>query len=421
MALARLLVLFLLAVLGGWVLRRPFSSPAPDPSALPSAKSKTERDPKQQQLKAQAALLHREGYGNYSSHRAELRTWTQAAIRSALEDGIRDPGMVLPESPETKAVLALLGEWTSRDPQAAKAWWLDLKPENLRAQLGGALAEGWPADRAEEELELVLNHHGSSQSRPAFHYSALLRKACEAAAARGPEALEALLARIRENGLIEPQEALSLPRDFDFAAWVRTPEMAKRLEQENNPLTESFVFGTWMEHDPEAAMDFIIADNRKRGRNLASGLLSAMDRYQADPAVVLERARRVAAHSGSLPVEEQREIIQRAGEQLAHWPEILKTYAAAIPDPSVRAEAYLNVARSQMERDIPLALELLSQASGSTDSRIRMLEYLIAARPRGSSDLIYRKVETQVRGTLAGWQVPAERIDSLVAAMKKIP
>ena len=421
MALARLLVLFLLAALAGWVLRRPFASPASDPNAAPFAASKTERDLKQQALKAQAARLHREEGGGYSTHRAELRMWTTSAVRRALEDGIRDPGMVLPESPETKATLALLGEWTSRDPQAAAAWWLGLKPANLQALVSGAIAEGWPADRAEEGLEFLFAHRETFQSPLGYSYGPLVRKAAESAAARGPEALEALLERLRETVGNEPYEALKLPKDFDFAAWARGPEMAKRLEQENHPLREIFVFGTWMEHDPEAAMDFIIADNRKRGRSVANGLISSLDRYREDPEVVLERARRIAVHSSSLPVEEQEEIIRRASEQLAYWPEILKTYAAAIPDSAVRAEAHLAAARSMIQRDLSLTMEFLAGASTSTESRIQMLESLIASRPRGSSTILYRESEAKVRSTLAEWKIPQERIDATITALKKVP
>lgn len=419
----RLLVIFLIGGLVGWIFSRspsPVESGGmPETAAVETApKLRYPRSPQDFAAWADQHAEDLEPYGAwFTSRSAELANWPMERIRAALSQGISDPGVVLPTGDARKALCGLFGEFSKRDPAAAWSWLLSLSSEAMRGQLGSILADAWPADQAEEGMALVMANREYFESGNSYGYGSLSIRAFESAATRGPAAVDELLTQLREQGMQIPYSHIKFPEQFDFAAWSRAPGMAAALEK-NIP---AFFIDSWMIREPRPAMDFLFELNRAKGRDIATGLFAGMSHSsRKEPEVLVRRTQAVAARTGSLPPSDQQAVIKAASEEFADDPDLAREFAAAIPDAALRADANLSAARARISKDLPAALEFLAAAS-PMETRAEILEQLLTARQRGAYDFLTSQSETAVRKTLADWNTPPEQIEALLATMKQPP
>ncbi len=416
---ARLLVIFLLGSIAGWMIsRRPAAAEAPaalEPSAGAASPGRPRHPRSPQDFDAWADELsaRMEPYGAwYKSYGAELKDWPLDKIRAALAQGISDPAVVLPSGDATRALYSLYGEFCKRDPDAAWAWLQALPSEAMRAYLGGALVAAWPTNRAEEGLALVLANRDYFENSGGYSYAPLLPRALESAASRGTAAADELLGILRREGMQMPFLKIDYPAGFDFAGWTRSPEMAALLKTQ----APAFLMEPWMRREPQVAMDFLFALNREQGKPVSRGIFDGIYRSTEEPAVLAGRAREIAGGTGSLPPEEQQAVFDAAAKSLSGNTAFLREFSAALPDMDMRAAANLTIARSTAAKDLPFTLEILTEGR-SPEERATALEEVLAARETGSFLRMPPSEESSVRQILAGWKLAPERIDELVKAI----
>lgn len=423
----RVLLVFLFSGAAGWALSRlqePRGAVAPAVAGGEAREegrkqARTLRTPEDfaQWAQERAGTLKRRGLGlEFEPNDAKLAEWSADELKRALEQGLRDPACVR-YGPQVKAMHSLLEEWTRRDADAAWEWFTAVPAEHMRWRLCSGIVLGWPRERAEEGVELVIAHRDHFEGGGGYGYSPLVSRAMEVAAERGPEAVEALLLRLRDQDMQFSVEALKFPARFDFAAAVRRPLLAKSLESDG---ARNYLVDAWMSQSPEAAFEGLLTLNREKGWDLPKNLFSGFLRYtETDPPLMAERARKLGLFAGTLPEEEQRQILQAGVEKLSGSPELLREFAAALPDPALRREANLEAAAGLVAKDLPEALAFLEAGSDPAE-RLEYLETFLADRPAGSSGYLNGESEEAVRKTLAAWGSDAARIDELVATMKNI-
>jgi hypothetical protein len=424
--MARLLILFLLGGLAGWCL-----APSPrgreevatvPPSTAPRSpntgpRRELPRSPEDfARWIAERAAAYQPGSGPADSfHTKELENWTPEELRASLAEGLGDPGL-LREGPARRAMLALLGEWTKRDPDAAWAWLSGLPAGPVRSRLGGAIAEQWPLARAEEGLELVIADVENFKVWGVSFYVGLLHKAVESAAKRGPLAADELISRAYKSGLQSPGTGLVFPPGFDFAGFIRAPFTAGTLSHQGIP--SSYATEAWLRADADAAIPGIVALDRQQGRAPGFHLFNSM-RHANE-----EQSRKVGVALGKLPPERQREILTSGGMNvfLGETP-VLRAFVEVLPDPSLRAEASLAAAGRLFRRDLGEALKFIDAGSDPAE-RVANLEAQMAApagTPRYSSDSsLDSSAEKQLRETLASWNASPEQVERIVEGLKRI-
>ena len=416
----RLLLIFLLTGVIGWAASRRQVPAQPAASQPFPARTETARKPFNLHTPEDFARWTTERAATvtstgsiFSSYESELADWSAEELRAALAQGILDPATVS-YGAASKALAALMAEWTRRDPDAAWEWLKSIPSDQMRAKLGSSLARAWPAERAEEALGFVVEHPDYFQHDGGYGYAPIIHKAFESAAARGPAALEALMVLIRENRMQCPIEGLKFPPGFDFAAWARSPITAGFLAKAD----KHFFTDAWMNQSPEEAFDGLIAFNREKGTELSNDLFSGLTRISMEePEVMADRARRIGVKTGGLPEEEQRLLIQASAKELSGDPGVLRAYITAIPDPGMRSEANLTAASFMMWKDIPEALVFL-EAGSAPEERLALLDDYLAARAKDAFGWLNGDTEQRARDILASWNTDPARIDQLITTMK---
>lgn len=425
--MARLLILFLLGGLAGWCLA-PSSRGKQEQAAAPApqgpVRDATKGESRGEQLRspedfsrwiAEQAAAYKPGSGPLGTfHTKELESWSIEELGAALADGLRDPRLVR-EGPARAAILALLGEWTKRDPDAAWAWLSALPAGPLRSRLGAAIDEQWPEARAEEGLEMVMANVENFHSGGFPYYLRLLRLGVQSAAQRGPLAVDDLASRARKSGLQSPH-GVSFPPGFDFAALIHAPFTADQLSHIGIPT--SFATHAWLSADVDAAIPGLAALDREQGRDPGFHLFNSL-RHASD-----EEARKVGAAIGKLPAEQQREILAGGGMNVfLGQTSGLRSLIEALPDPGMRSEASLAAAARFFRSDLNEALKFIDAGSDPAD-RVANLEARIAATtrpPKYSSDSgLESSGEEALRETLSSWNASPEQAERIVEGLKRI-
>ncbi len=429
---ARFLILFLLGGLAGWRFLPSSLDGQTEPLAAASARPAAPEGAPRRELPRSAQDLQRwaqelaarfdplTGYGD-PDYARELADWSQGELRAALEQGLADPGVSREGGPVHAALLALLGEWTKRDPDAAWAWLSGLPQGPTRVSLCEAIAAHWPQDRIEECLDGVMANVEDFHVGDGKRYHRLLQLSAESAAMRGPLALDELVSRTRESGMEFPDTGLNFPPGFDFAGFVRAPFMAGQLSQKGGyPGFEMekalrFVAEGWLRADVGAAVPGLLAlehDNKRdTGTYLFQGLAWAG----------VDQARQAGAALGKLPLEEQRELFTGYGMSRFHAePEARRALIDALPDAGMRSTANLAVA-GQLLRAHRLiqALPFVSAGSDPTE-RIAILESQLeeVAKVRSEGWELAPADSEEVRKTLVSWQADEERIGRILGKLK---
>lgn len=421
--MARLLILFLLGGLAGWGLapsprdKEAVSNPAARVRLLDGKDGPRKELPRNREDLArwveEQSALYKAGTGLANpTHAEELGSWTLDEIRAALNQGVTSPG-VFAHGPERSALLALLGEWTKREPEAALAWLGTLPAGPLRSRLGESIANHWPSERAEEGLEKVMASVEDFQSEGSVFYLQLLRLSVESAAKRGPLAVDELVARTQQGGLKFPSAGLVFPPGFDFAGLTRTPFMADKLSLQN--FVPGFVADAWLRANPDAAVSGLIALDRQQGRAPGYHLFNGLRQGSRDIASA------TGAALGKLPLEEQHAIFDPNGGGLKTFmvaPDNFRALIAALPDPDVRASANLTAAGRLLESyGVAAALPFIDAGSDPADRVANLEAQVMALSPSRRTRNYYS--EGDVREALASWKAEPEEVERVLEVLRK--
>lgn len=357
------------------------------------------------------------GFGLVPNPVAEdLKAWSAGELRSALDDALLDPSGALPNGKANTVIGWLIQEWMSRDPDAVVAWFEGLGAESTKRRLAGRLGSQWPADRAEEGLEMLIRNRNFFDTPSGISSWAFVQLAIGSAAQQGPAAVDAVLARLRSHQL-DPRygSPTSFPAGFDFSALAASPAAAAFLAEGN-----AFFAGQWMKEDPEGAFDYfkesLIIEDQGRLGMLFHDVLPRSGTVDLDAAKV--RAEWLASKLTPLEPDDRAKIANDAVGELSEYPTVLGGFLAAVEDPDVRAEVSRVAAIRLLHGGIGTALDFFETA-GDQDERLLLLEEATVGRPEWRG-WMREKDERLLRERLAAWNTPPERVEAIVRSVKEV-
>ena len=180
-----------------------------------------------------------------------LRGWTDAEVRAALEESLRDPELLLGYTSLTSLIFQ---EYLQRDFAAATAFFGNL-PADTRALLAGVLTTHWPADHAAEGLDFLRKNRAllSAQVSP----SHIIALNLTAAAAGGVGDLTTLMRQLKSEGFsVDPGKGVTFPPGFDFPALLASGDGRPTP----NPFSggSNGVITRWVQQDREAAFRWVL-------------------------------------------------------------------------------------------------------------------------------------------------------------------
>lgn len=343
----------------------------------------------------------------------ELSDCSDDELRTALDQGLADPASMLTLSPASELLHRLLGTLTERNPAAALAWFESISSPTRQSELAGTLGAHWPPTRAAEGLDYVFKHRGLFETENGTSSGHLIRKAIEAAAARGPAAVAEVLGQLRDNRLTPRYtEGWKFPPGFDFAGLAATPE-ARSLGQ-----GYGFFAGAWMSQNRDEAFTHLVAsgDEKISIKGLFADLVPQNSAINHEAAA--ERAKWLAAKLGGLDAERRRQLALGGVEALADSPAAIAGFTVSLTNMTDRDA----VARAAATRLLQEALEpslAYLEAACDPAQRLDLLESIDVDQyrgwfPQGPS-------ETQLREKLAAWNASPERIESILNHLRNRP
>jgi hypothetical protein len=170
--------------------------------------------------------------GNDGYFEGDLKGWSDAEIRAALEESLTNPDCVVDSSEASELARQLFAEWLHRDFDAALVWFSGLNSEAAQRRMAWTLSRCWPEARADEGLEFLRSNREIFADFGAG--GRLLVMGMSSAAKQGSEAFVRMLEQLdAEKFSFEPGalglvgEAIPLPDDFDFKGFTETPMFGK--------------------------------------------------------------------------------------------------------------------------------------------------------------------------------------------------
>ncbi|RYD25441.1 MAG: hypothetical protein EOP86_27320, partial [Verrucomicrobiaceae bacterium] len=328
-------LIFLCAVLSGWLLGRPWShgeAPVPAPSveqpvAPPSrpAKKVTRKRPLTQDeflsaLKQHAADSKKPGFNPMADM---LAGWTDEQVIGALRESVSDPAAHGLPGDEGNVTFFLLTEWMRRDLDAAAQWLTGLDSTLLKGQLTPCMSANWPPERAAEGLAFLVANEGIFGYD---HGARLLTNAVNAAVMDGAPAVNGLMKTAREHGLEYFNVLPDFPPGFDFHALAEGGELKAAVQKDfKNP-----VILAWAKQDRDAAYQWTL-ENAGAG-HVYEQLLGRKDgKLTADIHWAAERY-------GEMDAEQRQEFY---GSMLGRWvqmPSDMRQLKEGMRDPALRSE-----------------------------------------------------------------------------------
>ena len=344
----------------------------------------------------------------------DLKDWSNEEIRAALDQGLSDPECVLPLGASNELMGLLFGEWTTRDFDAALAWFESIPSESRKSGLSGFLGLHWPKDRAADGLEYVFKHRDLFKTRQMVCYGPLVASAISAAAVLGPGSVDEVLKQLRENQ-IDPRysSGWQFPPGFDFKALAASPEASIMLEK-----GRSLFAAAWLEQDRNAAFDFLLADGKAYTGDVATSfyLYLAPVGANAEHEATAERTKWLAGKLIGLDADQRRQVALRGVNVLAMVPDALAGFTVALNDPEDR-QAVATAALARLMKDsLESSLSYLEEAV-KPEERLDLLETFEV-----DSYLQWFSAgqEALLRERLAAWNAPPERIEAIIRHRKEV-
>lgn len=412
---ALLAAAFVLSGLAGWSVGKKPSATASRADPGLSKPDKSERlegrkPATAEEFREWVEWLVAEGPGR----KERMESWTDQELRSALDEGMKDPGLAL-HGPAMGTLLLILEEWTSRDPSAATEWWEAISSDVTRGHLAVALSSGWPKERASEGLDFVARHREAFLGPDGSKCGNIIGSVVAAALEKGPEAADEILVRLREAKLPLMLGPAGFPAGFDFAAFARAAEMSTLIAENR----ARFFYQAWLRQDPERAFASLIDDYRNVKGDPAESIFSGFyPGLRVGAPGMTENAGWLGKKIGTLDAEEQQELARKGGEIMCREPAAVEAFVGALTDPVAKAQASVAAARDVMIEDVATAMRLLA-VERDQDARVDLLKASLEYRGQMAGKPFSAEDERVLRATLAEWAVAHEQIDGLVDIAKK--
>lgn len=336
-----------------------------------------------------------------------LAEWSNGELARALDEAVTSPDAMLEKSATGAAVRALLRAWMLKDRAACLEWLQGMKSESMRIDLAADLE--WPAGSEEESLSFSLAHPEiyphASRNRGRWI------KGLEAAARRGPEAVETHLAALHGAGqLTQAIWGINYPPGFDFATLAQGPE-GRRLWQ----LGRTEVMLGWLKQDREAAFQAVVDyTHEKSWFTLERGLV-VQNGKQPDP----ELAGWLAGKLSEFDEKQRAPVIQAEAEALRADPAALASFAAGLSAEDRRGvDEYAVRAIHLIGPEAALAhLEML----GTPAERIAFLEKATVIHRMGDwqrDEKFGEEQQPAFRKTLESWGATPEQAGRIMKRLE---
>ncbi len=392
-----------LSLAAGIVIGRMPSGDAPD---RPIAAERERKPEPVQDLRTTSDFLahlraHREKADEpgHSSIHAFTESWSDAELRAALEEALKEPGMLF--EPGTGLLGSIFSEYLLRDFDAGLAWFdgLDMR---TKFSLSERLAEAWPEGRAEEGLDYMARIRDIASRGFA---DAIAARCLTDAAAKGVEATAAIIARLeKEQVLPYFQATLAFPRGFDFDALFATDQL-----KGVNPGFTNLLLTSWFVQDRAAAFRWTLEH-----KGASSLIHFAVPRYQSTS----EAISWVGGQLATLSPDQRREFLdqmQREGDYQSM--ELLPILTGAT-DPASRTEIRERLLQGVFTRRMEEAVGALDDLP-TPEERIRSLEFIIpSAISTPFKKPINSDEERMLRQKLITWNATEPQIETILKRLK---
>jgi hypothetical protein len=336
---------------------------------------------------------------------ALLEGWTDAEIRAALDEALKNPDYVLENGGRGHVMDALFGEWMKRDLDAAIIWFDSVKIETARNRMIPNLSYRWPAEQAGRGLEFVISHKELfTRSSP---WSILLKN-LEASAKDGPDALGEMLLRISDEELaLDFGNTAKLPEGFDYAGFVKTEGCLRTQDQ----AAVSALLANWMSHDRESAYHWFLANG---------GPAKLFELKPQDRAMGLDYLEWLGGKLGSLEESQMDEWFAAAGALFVSDSSAAERFARRIEDLELREKVHEQGARVILSGGIEPALRHLEEIRDPA-KRLEILTTMDAVLTPGAYFMrqpVSAEDEKSLRQKLREWQASESQIEEVLKKIK---
>ncbi|GAA5116272.1 hypothetical protein JIN84_19275 [Luteolibacter yonseiensis] len=329
------------------------------------------------------------GQPGYNPLAETLADWTDSEIIAALDACLTDPDVVLGAGSAEFLDGNLLDEWMRRDFDSALAWFEKLESRSAKSRLAVTLGNRWPADKADQGLAFL---QANRELFPLSLGDSILNKAFEAAARRGPAAMEKMLKILRENEIDTPGGSWRFPPDFDFATLSRSTEIK----------------AIWGNSDSKAFLEQWVAQNSDQAFDWILGYPGA------DSLPLLFKCSQDCKWLGSkfetLDAGQRAEFMDDLKSSNTIPPALVAGFIEGIGDPIALQGAYEMLAQNILRGNVEDQMRVLEEI-GDTAIRISLLKNVPPAETDGAGEPLLRQ-------KLIDWKASPEQIESIVSRYK---
>ncbi|WP_035601806.1 hypothetical protein [Haloferula sp. BvORR071] len=340
----------------------------------------------------------------------QLTDWSDAELQKALNEALASPDCVLDGSSSKILARMLVAEWMRRDLTSALAWFEAIPSETMRSELASAVSFYWPLDKAEEGLAYAVTHPEFFAGNGGTHAWKIVHRALESAAKRGPEAVVACLATVRESKLPISGGDLQFPANFDFQTLANSQEVEELWKKGRG----IFFAEAWLKQDRNAAFDCIAAASK----NPAAQLLTLNSVLPA--AEVTERTTLLAGWIDGADEAQREERIEDILKSCLVRPDALETLGKTLKDPADRDQIHSGALRGIRTIGAKTAFAHL-EAYGDGAQRLDLLETfeplppLLMPRGRMTAEEV-----SSLREKLGSWGASPERTENIITRLQGI-
>lgn len=172
-----------------------------------------------------------------------LDQWSGEELQAALDEAMGMPRCIAPLGRNNNLVWRLFGAWVRQDPDASTAWLAGVKSGELRDGFVGTACRHWPADRAMDGIDFLLNYEWAER---AYYHHNLMEAAIESQARIGPAAVEQLLRRLLQGEAHVNLETVDLPAEFHYPPLVNS-EAFRAAEKK---MFQDRILAEWIDDQP---------------------------------------------------------------------------------------------------------------------------------------------------------------------------
>ncbi|MBK1883004.1 hypothetical protein JIN85_11295 [Luteolibacter pohnpeiensis] len=392
---------FLAAILIGFLGSRFFKDTSPvDDSVSPERRErKANRDRRTLQQQMEDSVAQARLAGKFDPFSGEWADWTEEELKSALEEGLKDPAVVL-DGKEQRLVRMLFRAWCDKNLENAIAWWETTPSEFMQVRLSGVIGAAWPEDRGMEGLEFACAHSEQFFGYGSVASGQIMQKGLQQAVAGGVNEVASALKMLRESGLDSRYTMpVKFPDGFDFVALADTDEGRRVIESES-----CFFGGEWMKQDREAAFQSLVLDRSSFMKVFQLFNDRPLQNYGDTTTEEVERAGWVAQKLSKNSILSTPGVASNGALSMKGRPSMLAAYTEGFEDTVVRTIVAEDILRNSSSSG-EMVISYLNQLK-DPEWRISLLE--------NTDSIVLTMSEKQLRENLSNWGASTEKIETII-------